>query len=145
VYSLRSHLLAFAFFAAFFALSGCAQHLSIEPGPSSKSSFCAELMRGIPVELADQLIRSTKPSDSGVAAWGDPAIVLRCGVSEPTSLTSTSQLIAINGVDWLPEPLTNGTRFTSVNTSEFIEVNIPSTYEPASNLLVDLARAFPTN
>jgi hypothetical protein len=48
-------------------------------------------------------------------------------------------------VDWFPEPLSNGTRFTSVNTSEFIEVNIPNTYEPASNMLVDLARAFPTS
>jgi len=145
VYSPRSRLWAFPFFAAIFSLSGCAQNLSIEPGTAGNSSFCTELMSRIPVELADQLIRSTKPSDAGVAAWGDPAIVMRCGVSEPTAITPTSQLIAINGVDWFPEPLSNGTRFTSVNTSEFIEVNIPNTYEPASNMLVDLARAFPTS
>jgi len=145
VYSLRSHMLAFTFFLAIFTLSSCAQHLSIEPGATANSKFCTDLIADMPVELAGQLIRSTKPTDSGATAWGDPAIVLRCGVSEPTSLTSTSQLIAINGVDWFPELLTDGTRFTSVNTSEFIEVNIPNVYEPASNLLVDLARAFPTS
>jgi len=145
VYSRRSHLLVFPIFAVTISIGGCAQHLTIEPGAGGGSSFCGNLVSGLPVELGNQLIRSTKPADSGIAAWGDPAIVLKCGVSAPASMTASSQLISINGVDWFQESLTNGNRFTSVNTSEFIEINIPNAYEPAAGLLIDLANAFPTS
>jgi hypothetical protein len=61
------------------------------------------------------------------------------------SLQPTSQLISVNGVDWLPEELTQGQRFTTINTTEFVEVDIPSNYESSSGILVDLANAFPIN
>lgn len=126
-------------------VSGCSQQLTVDPGLNGESAYCIELTRSLPVEIAGELIRSTSASDSGVTAWGDPAIVLRCGVARPETLLPTSQLIAVNGVDWLPEKLTNGQRFTSVNTLEHVEVNIPSDYESASGILVDLADAFPTS
>ncbi len=145
MHPLRSHISAFISFLTIFSVSGCAQHLEINPGPTGNSSFCTEMITELPVKLADQLIRSTTPPNSGTAAWGDPAITLRCGVPIPASLRKTSQLIAINGIDWFQEPLTRGNRFTSVNTSELVEIDIPDVYEPASSLLVDLRRAFPTS
>jgi hypothetical protein len=138
-------LFAISFSAAIFALAGCVQHMEIEPGSTGKSSFCLKLIQGLPVEIANQLLRSTKPTDTGTAAWGDPAIVLRCGVLKPQSMTATSRIISINSIDWFQEPLTEGNRFTSVNTSEYIEINIPNSYEPASSILVDLANALPNN
>lgn len=136
---------AIAGFASLFLLVGCSQQLNVEPGLTGASDYCTTLTQSLPVEIAGELIRSTTRSDQGVAAWGDPAIVLRCGVIEPVSLQSTSQLISVNGVDWLPEELTQGQRFTSVNSTEFVEIDIPSDYEFSSGILVDLAAAFPTN
>jgi Protein of unknown function (DUF3515) len=129
----------------FMGITSCSQHINVESGPEGGSAYCIELTDSLPVDVDGELIRGTSPSDTGTSAWGDPAIVLRCGVVKPSSLQPTSQLISINGVDWLPQQLTNGQRFTSVNTSEYVEVNIPSDYESASGILVDLAAAFPIN
>jgi len=126
-------------------LSGCSQTLSIDPGPFGENPYCIHLMSRIPVELGGALIRTTDAGAEGVAAWGDPAIVMRCGVIQPPSLEATSQLFTINEIDWLPEELTSGQRFTSMNTPSFVEVNIPEGYDPASGVLVDLAPALATN
>jgi hypothetical protein len=126
-------------------LAGCSQHITVDPGRNGESAYCIELTESLPVEVMGELIRSTSASDSGVVAWGDPPIVLRCGVVRPATLQPTSQLISVDDVDWLPQELTNGQRFTSVNTPEYVEVNIPSDYESASGILVDLAAALPIN
>ena len=44
------------------------------------------------------------------AAWGDPAIVLRCGVGEPASFDQFSTCQIVNGVAWyIPdEQITSG-------------------------------------
>jgi len=126
-------------------LSGCSQTLSVDPGPFGENPYCLNLIAKIPVELGGELIRTTDAGTEGVAAWGDPAIVMRCGVIQPPSLEATSQLFTINGIDWLPEELTSGQRFTSMNTPSFVEVNIPEAYDPASGVLVDLATALATN
>lgn len=126
-------------------ISGCSNQLTVEPGAYGSSDFCNELSTSLPVTISDQLIRSTSSDSSGVAAWGDPAIILRCGVDKPASIQPTSQLITVNGIDWYPEELTQGQRFTSMNTQQFVEVNIPLEYQPASGILVDLEIAFPTN
>ena len=131
---------ALAGFGCLVLLVGCSQQLSVEPGPAGSSAYCAALTQSLPVEIAGVLVRSTSAPKQGVTAWGDPAIVV-----EPASLQPTSQLISVNGVDWLPEKLTQGQRFTSLNSTEFVEVNIPSNYESTSGVLVDLAAAFPTN
>lgn len=131
--------------AGLLLVSGCTQQLSVEPGLNGSSEYCTELSQSLPVEIAGELLRATTASESGVTAWGDPAIVLRCGVEEPMSLQPTSQLLSVNGVDWLPEELTQGQRFTTINTKEFVEVNIPANYESSSGILVDLANAFPIN
>lgn len=127
------------------ALAGCTNTVSLTPGPQGTSSYCAEVESSAPVSVANQLIRETSPQDSGVLAWGDPVITLTCGVMRPSSLEATSQLISVNGVDWYPEKLTRGQRFTSVNTPEFVQVDIPAFYESASGVLVDLATALATN
>lgn len=127
------------------ALAGCTNTVSLTPGPEGTSTYCAEIESSAPVSVANQLIRETSPRDSGVLAWGDPVITLTCGVMRPNSLVATSQLISVNGVDWFPEKLTRGQRFTSVNTPEFVQIDIPEFYESASGVLVDLATVLRTN
>jgi hypothetical protein len=85
--------------------------------------------------------RATSPDSSLTAAWGSPAVVLRCGVPRPAALEPTSQLVTIDGVDWFPEQLSDGYRFTSYGRVADVQVRVPGTYAPEVNPLVDLAAA----
>ncbi len=84
-------------------------------------------------------MRSTNPDSAGTKAWGDPAIVMRCGVAEPTTYSATSQLLVVDGINWYPEELQRGVRFTSVQGPENIEVSIPSSYESTADILTELS------
>lgn len=120
----------------------------VDVGPSwnsqSHTAECAELLSSLPVTIGGALARETTPQELPAAAWGDPPIVLRCGVNRPVSLTETSSLTTIDGVNWLAEPLTNGVLFTSIpdeigGSPLYVSVSIPSEYAPEGALLVDLA------
>ena len=90
--------------------------------------------------------RDTDPDSTGVAAWGDPAIIARCGVAAlgPTD----TECIEVDGVGWIPQALSDGTRFTSFGTDPAVEVLVPKTYAPEPLLLpvfAPVAKALPGN
>ena len=58
--------------------------------------------------------------------------MLRCGVGVPAALTPTAELVTVDGVDWLPEPLTAGYLFSTVGRVVVVEVAVPDTYAPRS-------------
>jgi len=67
--------------------------------------------------------------------------VLRCGVKAPEAYSQTSQLLTVNNVNWYPEELQAGVRFTSIETSEFVEVSLPSEYDSTAEILTELSSA----
>ncbi len=81
--------------------------------------------------------------------WGDPAIVLRCGVDEPRVLTPGSEtydpvgaeFVGVNEVSWLLEEEPDGARFTTVEREVFVEMTVPDSYAPEVNPLLDVAAA----
>lgn len=80
-------------------------------------------------------------STSTVATWGDPRIVLRCGVDRPAGLTPTSRCDVVNDVGWFSEQLDDGWRFTTIGRAGYVEVTVPSDYAPQADALVDLSGA----
>ncbi len=64
---------------------------------------------------------------------------MRCGVAEPATYSATSQLLVVNGVNWYPEELQAGVRFTSLQTPELVEVSIPNAYESTADILTELS------
>jgi hypothetical protein len=90
-------------------------------------------MAALPETLIGESSRATEPESDLTAAWGDPAITMRCGVPDPPALTPTSALISINGVDWFPEPVAGGYRFTSHGRTTNVEVTVPDTYSPEAD------------
>ena len=94
----------------------------------------------------DQDSRTVSPDDALAAAWGDPAIVLRCGVHPPRSLKPTSRCDVINGVGWFSrrDP-DNGWIFTTIGRASTVELRVPADYTPAADALVDLADAVKNN
>lgn len=89
---------------------------------------------------------ATTPEAPSVAAWGDPAIIARCGLSAlaPTTL----ECVNVNGVDWVVRELSDGSAATSYGTDPAIEVLVPKAYGPAPLLLpafTAAAEALPDN
>jgi hypothetical protein len=78
-------------------------------------------------------------------AWGDPPIVLVCGIS--TSPAPDAQVITIDGVDWITEESEAGTIFTTApsaarsdatNPNPTLQLRVPAHYRPEVNAVVEL-------
>ena len=130
--------------AALLGLCACSSSVSVAPPePAVDADTCADFMAALPDTLMDKASRPTDPASDLTAAWGDPAITVRCGVPDPAALTPTSQLITIDGVDWFPEQTDGGYRFTTYDRVTNVEVDVPDDYSPeadAATLLSPLVK-----
>lgn len=127
-------------------LTGCSSAVEVGVPGEGESAACAAAATHWPETFAGQEGVETDPTDPAVRAWGDPAIVARCGV--PALPPTTEQCIAVDGVDWVAEELDDGTRLTTFGRDPAIEVLVPRDYDPAPLHLPRLsaaARALPTN
>jgi hypothetical protein len=109
--------------------------------PTDDQPACGPLSTALPDQVAGAARRPTTPDSPQVAAWGDPAIVLRCGVSRPASYDPTSQVVFVDGISWYAESRGDAMTFTAMNRAVFIDVTVPAAYAPEGNALVDLGGA----
>ncbi|MCZ3387172.1 MAG: DUF3515 domain-containing protein [Actinomycetia bacterium] len=124
--------------------SGCSGSVAITPPTDVDpvtAQICAELDDAWPGTVSGQALRETGPESSLTAAWGDPAIVVRCGVPRPAALEPTSQLTSVNGVDWFAEELTGGYLFTTYGRQIYVEVSVPADYAPEIAPVTELTTA----
>lgn len=63
--------------------------------------YCPTLMSKLPLQLNGDDSRRVESASPFAYAWGQPPVVLICGVARPAALEPTSGLIQINGVKWL--------------------------------------------
>ncbi|MDT0547311.1 MULTISPECIES: DUF3515 domain-containing protein [unclassified Streptomyces] len=122
--------------------------LSVPKPTAEAARLCRALHKELPKTLEGLKRRTPEPASDLTAAWGDPAIKLRCGVAKPLKLTPGTEhydpyvnSAEVNGVKWLPEQLDDGYRFTTVLRRAYVEVTVPGKYAPEVNPLVDLASA----
>lgn len=125
-------------------LGACSSAVQVAPPDRADDPACAGVTW--PETLADQARTSTDPEGPWVAAWGDPAIIARCGLPalEPTTL----DCVGVDDVDWIVRELSDGTAMSTYGTDPAIEVLVPAAYGPGPLLLPafgDSARALPTN
>ena len=115
---------------------------------------CERLHRQLPDSVDGRDRRDTSPSSSLTAAWGDPAVVLRCGVARPAGLTPTTELIVVDDVAWFLAKQPAGRRhpayvFTSTGSKTYVEVRVPGSVPrtaataPLADLASSIKRAFP--
>ena len=112
---------------------------ALQPACSSATLLWPSTVSGMPR-------RDTDPDSPGVAAWGDPAVIARCGVAAPGP--TATECIEVEGVGWIPKALSDGTRFTSFGTDPAVEVLVPKAYAPEPLLLpvfAPVAKALPAN
>jgi len=127
------------------AATGCKVDVPDTDVPATQRSACAALVEALPASVSDQERRETKGNPLG-AAWGDPAIVLRCGVGEPANYDPLVGCQRVNGMDWyIPEKGMNDQQADVVMTTygrvPAVEVALPSEYRPPVAALVDLEAA----
>ena len=118
------------------------------PSPSATvTELCRNLDRTLPSAVDDQPRRDPSPASALTAGWGNPAIILRCGVERPAEMSNTeADGVEANGVGWLLEKRDDGSfRFTTTLREAYVEVTIPED-RTAEGLapLVDLASAVKT-
>jgi hypothetical protein len=111
-----------------------------DPGPDAEA--CSALVEAAPETVADQERRDV--DGRYAAAWGDPAIVLRCGVPVPADFDELSSCQITNGVAWfIPDEQITGAAedivMTTIGREPGIQVAIPAEYFPPAGTMVDLA------
>jgi hypothetical protein len=136
----RSLARSLALAATLLLLTGCAPGpVEVEPPPlaDADAETCRNFVSSLPGELAGEERREVTGDDGLVAAWGDPAIVLRCGVDEPEDFTRTSTCIEANGTGWfVPDDVLQSddeqadVTMTAVGFRPRVEVLLPGDYRP---------------
>jgi Protein of unknown function (DUF3515) len=128
-------------------LAGCGfGAVDVEPydvTPGSEAA-CTSLLDGLPNVITDAVVRDVEPATLPAAAWGRPAVVLRCGVGVPPEYEPGEILSEIDGVAWLPIDGVGGMFFATVDRDPVVEVAIPDAYHPG-DVLADLAPAVRTH
>ena len=123
-------------------LAACSSAVEVAPPDRADDPACAAATW--PETIAGQARTPTDPEGPWVAAWGDPAIIARCGLPalEPTTL----DCVEVDGIDWIVRELSDGTAMSTYGTDPAIEVLVPVAYGPGPLLLPafgDAARALP--
>ncbi|WP_285732335.1 DUF3515 domain-containing protein [Nocardiopsis sp. ATB16-24] len=133
---LRRHAGAVAILAL--VATGCgASTVRMEPPETdaATAAVCSDLVSALPDTLLGAERARVRPDSELTAAWGDPAIGLRCGVERPVALTPTSYLEEVNGVPWLPQPEDAPTLYTAVGHEAYVELSVPPSHgAPAAAL-----------
>lgn len=121
-------------------LTACSQPVAIEPA-DPVSAACTQFHDRLPTRVNNQEARVTEPQSGSTAAWGDPPIVVRCGVGVPQDYRPDGSVIQVDGIDWYITELSNGVRFTTLGLDQNVEVSVPAAYRPEVNTLLDLSSA----
>ncbi|WP_380168704.1 DUF3515 domain-containing protein [Jannaschia sp. R86511] len=131
---LHASLLVGAVLGGSLLLSACSAAVPVQAAPEGGSPGCATVMAALPATLADAPRRDTT-GGAGTAAWGDPAILLRCGV-EPLGATS-QPCVGVptddgGEVDWVVLAGDGtGSIVRTYGRVPAVEVEVPGRYGPA--------------
>lgn len=109
----------------------------VRPAPHAQDAVCDTALAAAPQQV---LAQPRSPlAVKGTAAWGEPAIVLRCGLDEPGA--TTQRCLTIDGRDWIVDDSADPIIFTSFGRYPAAQVLVPVSYgrENATGALVDLA------
>ncbi len=121
------------------------------PAPGDAGRYCARLAALLPASVVSQARRELIDSQPGVAAWGDPAIVLRCGLEDPAELTCASPLVQFTdasgrSVSWLRLADRSAVTYIAVDRPVRIAVTVPpgAGIGPVQQLSEVVAAALPS-
>lgn len=107
--------------------------LATLPAPSAGSVDCVRLLAALPEKLdggemgALERRQLAAPAPAGTAGWGEPPVVLRCGLDRPAELTATSRLLDVSGVQFLEIVNPDTSAWVAVDRGVYVSVALPPT------------------
>ncbi len=107
---------------------------------------CAAVLDALPDEVDGQEVREIEQDGLSARAWGEPAVVVVCGVDMPASFTEISDCEEVGGVGWYAEPATYRDQttdavLTTIGQVPVVELRIPAERRPPVEEMVDVAPA----
>ena len=112
----------------------------LPPNPAADAD-CVKVIGKLPVELAGLSPRRVFSSSAAIVAWGDPPVVLKCGVGRPAGLTAGSGDFVVDSgtgagrtVEWFPVKTATATTFTSIDRAVYVELTVPASRQPSDVL-----------
>jgi hypothetical protein len=94
---------------------------------------CPVLMGQLPLELAGETSRLVDSDSPFAYAWGDPPVVLVCGVDPPAGYVVGAPTIVISGVEWFVDTSDRDVVvWTTVDRIVQVRVQVPASTDSAS-------------
>ncbi|WP_299052947.1 DUF3515 domain-containing protein [uncultured Nocardioides sp.] len=129
--------------------TACAPTLEVDTPDveGADARACADLVDALPDELANARRREVVSTGSEAVAWGDPPILLTCGVGTPLGFSRVASACQdVAGVDWFVpdeqmEDQTAEAVATTIGFSPALELRIPADYRPPVQVLIEIAPA----
>ncbi len=124
-------------------LAACANPATVEPAPHASDPVCAQVLQSAPSTLDGQERRSTTAQSA--LAWGDPAIVLRCGAAPIGPTTEPCVTVGEEdgqSVDWVmrePDGESEDLTLITYGREPAIELLVPSQWASADQTSILLA------
>ncbi|MFP5347989.1 MAG: DUF3515 domain-containing protein [Actinomycetes bacterium] len=123
-------------------VAGCsAPAVHVPPAPSATDPGCARVLASL--NGADQVagLQRRGVTSQSVAAWGNPPVVLRCGVNPPGP--TTQACVDVDGVDWVgpPDPEKRPATYTTYGRLPAVEITLPDTKVGMDAVLGEIAPA----
>ena len=132
-------------------LSACADEPITLDSPRVSAedlAACNAFIDDVPRRLNGEERRKVNPANSLGAAWGDPAIIVRCGVDVPEGFDETAHCEVANGVGWfVPDEQVDDQDsdlvFTAAGYHPIVSVDVPHDYRPEGSAAVIAELAAP--
>ena len=94
---------------------------------------CPVLMAQLPLELAGEPSRMVDSDSLFAYAWGDPAVVMVCGVAPAAGYVVGAATIVISGVEWFVDTSDpDVVVWTTVDRLVPVEVRVPASTDSAT-------------
>ena len=113
---------------------------------------CNAFIDDVPRRLDGEERRKVNPANSLGAAWGDPAIIVRCGVGVPAEFDQLAHCEVANDVGWfVPDDVIADqdadVTFTAVGYRPIVSVEMPHEYRPEGGaaVIAELAQTVQDN
>ncbi|GAB6983861.1 DUF3515 domain-containing protein [Nocardioides pyridinolyticus] len=123
----------------FLALTACGPP-EIESGDltDAEAQACRALVADLPDTVLGEESVEVEGDTAYGAAWGDPAIVLTCGVGA-VDITQAPPCTTVDGVGWVvPEEGADETTFVADGYRPRVQVVVPDDYAPEVDALTEL-------
>jgi hypothetical protein len=103
-------------------------------------------MSALPLELGGEPPRRVQSESLFAYAWGEPPVVLVCGVDRPAGYVAGVSAIQIEGVQWYVDTSDpDSIVWTTVDRPVYVQITLPASVDsaPVTALCPEIAAALP--